>query len=42
MLPPVRASVFHPYSDAPEDGIEVLAYAYEEAFGEKIRALSEA
>jgi hypothetical protein len=33
--------VFHPYSDAPEDGIAVLTYAYEEAFGEKVRALAE-
>ena len=41
VLPPVRVPIFHPYSDAPEDGIEVLAYAYEEAFGEKIRALAE-
>jgi predicted nucleotidyltransferase component of viral defense system len=41
VLPPVRVPVFHPYSDAPEDGIHVLAYAYEEAFGEKIRALAE-
>lgn len=41
VLPPVRASVFHPYSDVPEGGIEILAYAYEEAFGEKVRALAE-
>lgn len=41
VLRPARAPVFHPYSDAPEDGIEILAYAYEEAFGEKIRALAE-
>ena len=41
VLPPVRVPIFHPYSDAPEDGIYVLAYAYEEAFGEKIRALAE-
>ena len=41
VLPPVAAPVFHPYSDAPEAGIEVLAYAYEEAFGEKVRALGE-
>lgn len=41
VLPPVRVPVFHPYSDEPEGGIEVLAYAYEEAFGEKVRALGE-
>ncbi len=39
--PPVRVQVFHPYSDAPDGGIHVLSYAYEEAFGEKIRALAE-
>src|SRR5690606_37675357 len=33
--------IFHPYSDAPDDGITVLSYAYEEAFGEKVRALAE-
>lgn len=41
VLPPARVPIFHAYSDAPEDGIEVLAYAYEEAFGEKVRALAE-
>jgi len=41
VLPPVVASVFHPYSDTPKAGIEILAYAYEEAFGEKVRALGE-
>lgn len=41
VLPPVRASIFHPYTDAPEDGIEVLAYDYVEAFAEKFRALAE-
>lgn len=40
-LPPTVAPVFHPYSDAPETGIEILAYTYEEAFGEKVRALGE-
>lgn len=33
--------VFHPYSDAPGNGINILSYAYEEAFGEKVRALAE-
>lgn len=41
VLPPTELLVFHPYSDAPDDGITVLSYAYEEAFGEKIRALAE-
>jgi predicted nucleotidyltransferase component of viral defense system len=41
VLAPVRMQIFHPYSDAPDGGIEVLAYAYEEAFGEKVRALAE-
>ena len=31
----------HPYSDAPAEGIGILAYAYEELFGEKVRALAE-
>lgn len=41
VLPPANLSVFHPYSDAPDDGITVLSYVYEEAFGEKVRALAE-
>ena len=41
VLPPVRVPVFHPYSDAPEETIEALAYAYEEVFAEKTRALAE-
>lgn len=41
VLPPVGATVFHPYSDEPEAGIHALAYAYEEVFGEKVRALAE-
>jgi len=41
VLPPVRAQIFHPYSDVPDDGIEVLAYDYIEAFAEKFRALAE-
>ncbi len=28
VLPPVHVQIFHTYSDAPEDGIEVLAYDY--------------
>ena len=41
VLAPMRVSVFHPYSDAPAEGIDVLAYAYEELFAEKVRALAE-
>ena len=41
VLAPVRTPIFHPYSDALADGITVLSYAYEEAFGEKVRALAE-
>jgi predicted nucleotidyltransferase component of viral defense system len=41
VLPPVERPIFHPYSDAPEGGIEVLAYDYVEAFAEKFRALAE-
>ena len=41
VLPPVIVEIFHPYSDAPEEGIEVLAYDYVEAFAEKFRALAE-
>ena len=40
-LPPARVPIFHPYTDAPEGGIDVLAYAYAEAFAEKFRALAE-
>ena len=41
VLPPIQTQIFHPYSDAPEEGIEVLAYDYVEAFAEKFRALAE-
>lgn len=41
VLLPATAEIFHPYTDAPEGGIEVLAYDYVEAFAEKFRALSE-
>ncbi|MBE0549018.1 MAG: nucleotidyl transferase AbiEii/AbiGii toxin family protein [Rubrivivax sp.] len=41
VLPAVRREVFHPYSDRPEDGLWINCYAYEEAFGEKVRALAE-
>jgi predicted nucleotidyltransferase component of viral defense system len=41
VLPSARREVFHPYSDKPEGGIWANCYAYEEAFGEKLRALGE-
>jgi predicted nucleotidyltransferase component of viral defense system len=41
VLAPVQSPVFHPYTDMPDGGITVQSYAYEEAFGEKIRALAE-
>jgi predicted nucleotidyltransferase component of viral defense system len=41
VLPSVRREVFHPYTDKPEGGIWANCYAYEEAFGEKLRALGE-
>ena len=41
VLPAVRREVFHPYSDRPQDGLWINCYAYEEAFGEKVRALGE-
>ncbi len=41
VLAPVRLPIFHPYSDVPDGGIVVQVYAYEEAFGEKVRALAE-
>jgi predicted nucleotidyltransferase component of viral defense system len=41
VLPAIRREVFHPYSDRPESGLWINCYAYEEAFGEKLRALGE-
>ena len=41
VLPPIQKRIFHPYSDCSGEGIKVMAYTYEEAFAEKIRALSE-
>ena len=41
VLDPVRLPIHHPYSDVPEAGIRALAYAYPEAFAEKVRALGE-
>ena len=36
-----RRRVHHPYSDCPDNGIEVTTYAFEEVFAEKVRALAE-
>jgi predicted nucleotidyltransferase component of viral defense system len=41
VLPAVRREVFHPYTDCHEGGMWINCYAYEEAFGEKVRALGE-
>jgi predicted nucleotidyltransferase component of viral defense system len=41
VLPAVIRDVVHPYSDKPADGIKIRCYAYEEVFGEKVRALGE-
>lgn len=41
VLEPARVIIHHPYSDSPRDGIDVLSYAYEEVFAEKVRALAE-
>jgi predicted nucleotidyltransferase component of viral defense system len=41
VLEPIVTPIFHLYSDAPQVGIEVLAYDYVEAFAEKFRALAE-
>jgi len=41
VLDPIRRPVHHPYSDCPDNGIDVLCYAFEEVFAEKVRALAE-
>ncbi len=41
VMPSSRRRVFHPYSDAPQDGIFIDSYDYPEVFGEKVRALGE-
>jgi predicted nucleotidyltransferase component of viral defense system len=41
VLPATEREVFHAYTDRPEEGIWITCYAYEEAFGEKLRALGE-
>lgn len=41
VLYPVSREVHHPYSDKPENGIQIQVYCFEELFAEKIRALAE-
>lgn len=41
VLEPAQRPVSHPYTDIPEEGFTARCYAYEEVFGEKIRALAE-
>jgi predicted nucleotidyltransferase component of viral defense system len=41
VLEPDIRPVYHPYADAPEGGITIHAYAFEELFAEKVRALGE-
>ncbi|MGB2676623.1 MAG: nucleotidyl transferase AbiEii/AbiGii toxin family protein [Candidatus Acidiferrum sp.] len=41
VLPTVLRPVGHAYSDAPAEGITARCYAFEELFGEKVRALGE-
>ena len=41
VLPTVIRPVSHVYSDSPEEGMSARCYAFEELFGEKIRALGE-
>ncbi|MBW2647393.1 MAG: nucleotidyl transferase AbiEii/AbiGii toxin family protein [Deltaproteobacteria bacterium] len=41
VLDPVVREVHHPYSDLPDEGIQIRCYCFEEVFAEKIRALAE-
>ena len=41
VLPSVIRPVTHPYSDAPVEGMTARCYAFEELFGEKVRALAQ-
>lgn len=41
VMPPSWRPVHHPYSDRPEEGFGIRAYAFEEVFAEKVRALAE-
>ncbi len=38
---PLMRPVGHPYTDAPTEGIVARCYAFDEVFGEKVRALAE-
>lgn len=41
VVPPMRMPVIHPYSDLDEAEFNILSYAFEEVFGEKVRALGD-
>lgn len=41
VLAPVERRIAHPYSDEPPEGITARCYAFDEVFGEKVRALGE-
>jgi predicted nucleotidyltransferase component of viral defense system len=41
VLPSIIRPVTHPYSDAPAEDITARCYAFEELFGEKVRALAQ-
>lgn len=41
VCPPIRVPVHHPYDDGDGITFDTLAYAYEEIFAEKVRALAE-
>jgi len=41
VMPSSRQSVFHAYSDTPQNGAYINCYSYPELFGEKVRALGE-
>jgi predicted nucleotidyltransferase component of viral defense system len=41
VLPSIIRPVTHPYRDAPAGGITARCYAFEELFGEKVRALAQ-
>lgn len=41
VMQPSWRPVHHPYSDRPAEGIAIRAYAFEEVFAEKVRALAE-
>lgn len=41
VLDPIIRGVHHPYSDSPDEGMNIQCYSFEEVFAEKIRALAE-